>query len=66
MWIYLFPSPVDRDPHWHERKVKESNPQACTWHGFLDRLRTVPRYPPELLTKDSNLDYLVQSQVTCR
>ena len=31
---------------WHERKVKESNPHGIPWHGFLDRLRTVPRHPP--------------------
>jgi hypothetical protein len=51
-------------PHLPKRKVKESNPQPHDWHGFLDRLRTVPRYPPELLPQDSNLDQGGQSP-TC-
>lgn len=49
---------------WHERKVKESNPRPDDRHGFLDRLRTIPRYPPELLPQDSNLDQGGQSP-TC-
>ena len=53
-------------PHLPERKVKESNPQAYTWHGFLDRLRTIPRHPPKLLPLDSNQDQRVQSPLCCR
>lgn len=67
--------PVDRPPlagevrptaHIFQRKVEESNPQALPWHGFLDRLPTTGRYLPKLFPEDSNLDRLVQSQVTCR
>lgn len=53
-------------PHLPERKVKESNPRPYDRHGFLDRLRTVPRYPPKLLPQDSNLERVVQSHLCCR
>lgn len=53
-------------PHLPKRKVKESNPQPLSWHGFLDRLGTIPRYPPRLPDKDSNLIPGVQSPVSYR
>ena len=57
--LACFPEPT-------QRKVKESNPRELPRHGFLDRLRTVPRYPPKLLPQDSNLERVVQSHLCCR